>query len=157
MKRKIILGVVLMMALVLSATGLAGAKSTFAPAQDMFPNAGGTMAINFDGYCDGNTVTLNPANGVVTAQWTNACVSCPFPDVVGAGTLGTIRKQGTGVTVGWNKWPEDGQIGFFTVLRADHTWTLYYFNGSVLNAGTWSECTLLTAQGAAGKGPSFAH
>ena len=154
MKKSLVLGTILLIVMVLSVTSIAGAKSAATPSKGLFTNSA-TMDVKFDGFCDGVTFTLNPTNGVASGKWMSACWTCdpgePFNDN-GAGTLSVIRNQGLGLTVAWQTIDQTPTF-LWTVIRADHTWAHYHFDGTEANYGTWTEC-LVGAQ-STGKTPSI--
>ncbi len=100
------------------------------------PLATGNVSFKFDGYCDGMSVTLG-TNGIVTGEWNSSCAMCNQYVAVG-GTGGLALTQGKLLTLANN-----GLTYLYTVVRADHTWTHYAFDGTVFNQGTWTECALV--------------
>jgi hypothetical protein len=132
MKTLRLFSVVLVILLLLSLAGFAGA-------QDTSPATVRTWDISFDGYCDGLNVTFDNATGIAYGSTAATCASCPGTDPV-AGTAGHIAGQGQGLTLSYQSYFGAYPMWFYSVIRKDHTWTLYNFDGTVFNSGTWSFC-----------------
>jgi hypothetical protein len=144
MKRRQLLGASIMLAILLSVAGLAGAQVT-APS-GIGPEAK-TWDIIYDGYCDGLNVTFDTATGLAVGSNAASCRTCYGDDLV-AGTAGFINSQGSGLSLTYQTYGGSSPMWFYAVVRRDHTWTLYDFSGAVLNSGTWSHCPSKAPDGA---------
>jgi hypothetical protein len=139
MKKLGVIGIVIVLALTAVVAGTAGAKST--PEIGDVPEAYNLNLI-FDGYCDGMSGPFDPATGLFAGTYTSTCATCPFTDQVG----GTIAKvygagQGNALTVSFASVQGTYPVWFWTVIRfSPKTWTHYYFDGTVMNSGTWTKC-----------------
>ena len=132
MKRiRVFLGV-LVLALLVVPLGWAGPN-------DNGINAG-TWDLIFDGYCDGLNINYAGATGIATGTYSSSCASCPMTDRM-AGTAGYVASQGGAITLSYETVDGNCPVWLYTVVRKDHTWTHYGFDGAAFNSGTWSFCT----------------
>ncbi len=155
MKRVIRIGVVLASLLAASLSGAAGARSQAAIGTD--PDRIRTIELSFDGYCDGVTITWDTDSNGITGVWTSPCASCPYGDVFG-GPYGKQQFYGQWQR-GFTLAPQTnygGPAAFVTSigLKPMGIWTMYNFDGSVKNSGTWTRCGAGTRGGTE---PAGAH
>jgi hypothetical protein len=93
----------------------------------------------FDGYCDGMTGLTKNANGSgAGGTWAN--LDCAGSSALLAGVQGKAAG-GKGYILG-----STGVAGLLGVevtwvVNSDKTWYIYYYDGSILNLGTWSPGT----------------
>ncbi len=89
---------------------------------------GGSQSLQFDGFCDGITITRVPGTPVFTGTFCG-CLTFDF-----IATLG-----GSGNNLSLHLHPNEAQTGttFQYIIRADRTWELYTSAG-LSNSGTWS-------------------
>jgi hypothetical protein len=137
MKKLGVIGIVIVLALTAIVAGTAGAKST----PEASPDA--PMAINmiFDGYCDGISGTFDPVASVFVGTYTSTCSTCPEADRI-SGSFGKVFIPPAQYTLSLAFETQGGGAPFFwTAIRYQpRTWTHYWFDGTVLNSGTWSPC-----------------
>jgi hypothetical protein len=132
MKRVRVFAGVLVLALLVVPIGWAGAN-------DSGINAG-TWDLIFDGFCDGLNINYAGATGIATGMYSSSCSSCPETDRL-AGTAGFVASQGGAITLAFETIGGTSPAWIYTVVRKDHTWTHYNWDGSVFVSGTWSFCT----------------
>jgi hypothetical protein len=134
MKRYATLAVMLLTALTL------GLSTAQAGTIDEDTNAILHFEIMYDTYCDGVALDVNTADGIATGVYGSVCATCPFTNLMG-GTVGDILGPlGLTANLGWDDIGTAGVLNLFTRLNANGTWTHYYFDGTVMNSGTWSPC-----------------
>ena len=144
MRKISVIGIILVLVMTTLVAGTAGAKST--PGFGDGAEAPVAFNILFDGYCDGFSGAFDGATGLFVGTYTSSCATCPMTDRL-AGSYATIYSQGKALTVAFET--VGGNPPFiWTVIRANHTWTHYLFDGSVMNTGTWSLCPNAPVPGA---------
>ena len=124
MKRTLLGGLVLAVALFLGHAGAARAAS---------------QNIVYDGYCDGANLTYDIFTGLASGVQTG-CAGTINGNMLG--TVANVFGQGPSLTMGYDTAASFN--GMITVIRADHTWTHYNNTGAgitVVNSGTWSPGT----------------
>jgi hypothetical protein len=129
MKRLALIGTVVMVVTLLGVAGFAGAKGD---SVDALPE--GTFGFIYDGFCDGMTLTFNTGTGITSGTYASSCCTCPMTEDVG-GAVGVVFSQGVAFSLSWNP-----GLGIWTVLRTNRTWTHYYYDGTMMNQGTWTPC-----------------
>jgi hypothetical protein len=137
MKKLALFGSVVMIALVLGVAGFAGARADSNGLDAIAPD--GTLGLVFDGYCDGVTINFDAATGVATGVWNSACATCPYDDVVGGYVAYNLAEPAWGFPLA-SETNYGAPAFFYTAISAARTWELRYFDGTLLNSGTWTPC-----------------
>jgi len=93
----------------------------------------GAIDVTFNGYSDGVYLDIDRETGLVNGFLTGSVEG----DIMGF--LGGVENQGTSMILTYT----GGSLyeGLTTVLRADHTWSHYFHDGTQmleLNTGDWS-------------------
>jgi hypothetical protein len=110
--------------------------------------------ILYTGYCDGVTLDVNTADGLAYGVQTSPCATCPFSNYVGGTTSNVLGPTGYSTDIGYDPSGDSGYEVIFTRLNANGTWEHYWFDGSVLNSGTFAPCSA-GAVAPQNAGPSF--
>ena len=93
----------------------------------------------FDGYCDGMTGLTPNGNGTgVGGTWSN--LDCAGSSAILAGVQGK-SVGGKGYIMGSTGIAGLLGVEVTWVVNKDKSWYIYYFDGSLLNLGTWSPGT----------------
>jgi hypothetical protein len=108
----------------------------------------------YTGYCDGFTLDVNTADGLAYGYQSSPCSTCPFTNLIGGTTSNVLGPLGITTTIGYDPSGDSGYQIIWTRLNANGTWAHYYFDGSVLNSGTMTPCSL-GAVAPENAGPSF--
>lgn len=145
-----------------SSSLLAGACLVIAPAaraadtDALVPNQ--RLTLHFDGYCDGMTLVVDQAHGVVYGSDTGCATGSTTPIHGVPGTVAGGRFAGQGVVLGST--PELDLNLLYVIRNNPRLWGVYdLWSGALLNSGTWSPgpptAAAPAADGASAAPPSY--